>query len=388
MAEISRENEQEAEFASLVERITNSDQFEGADEQRRLLGFLFENRKMPIEARDIEVRHFGYGMTHRKHNSAHSRERIKDLRMRLSAYELGTRGERFRCDITTKSSEGYQLIFSSWFQAVTALEAFWKTNLYWNQAVTIICDSLLFFYDVIEHKAFRYVNTNVDKPDRERAREELRRLHPESFAEHLIPGHLYVDVGTVQASELLRKSLTNVLSYSPSVQLTNDFRSEAIQNSSVILLGNGRTNPFIREFLRSSDSHRLAFRLDQENIGAVIIRDPTDSEIAILGGSILRSDEFGTTIKTETGLPLGVVTRAPNPTGRGTITILSSDATMNISKMAEYLTDERRMNDVFRLMGWSRELERPPYFELLFQTRLWPGGLYDQATDAELIGWR
>jgi hypothetical protein len=228
----------------------------------------------------------------------------------------------------------------------------------------------------------------VDKPDRERAKAELFRLHPEAFDEHLIPGHLYVDVGTAHASELLRKSLTEVLSYSPSVQLTNDFRSDVIKSSSVILLGNARTNPFIREFLRSPDSQQVSFRLDDENIGAVNIRDPKDSEIAILGRDIVGAGATGTTIKTATGLPIGIVTRAPNPTGRGTITILCSDSTMNIAKMAECLTNEERLSSLFRRIGWSNEVERPARFELLFQTRLWPGGLYDQAADAELIGWR
>jgi hypothetical protein len=85
---------------------------------------------------------------------------------------------------------------------VSACRRCWAAHLQSEKEVMTVCDPLLFFAE--KEKMFRFMDTNIEGVSREAALRELERLHPEAHNESLIPGHPYVDVGSVVASDLIR----------------------------------------------------------------------------------------------------------------------------------------------------------------------------------------
>jgi hypothetical protein len=75
-----------------------------------------------------------------------------------------------------------------------------------------------------------------------------------------------------------------------------------------------------------------------------------------------------------------VVTRLPNPSGEGTVTIIYSDYTRALGQVARTLTDDQRLSET----GWPSGKPAPASFQALFVVHLKHG----KATKPGLLAWR
>ena len=87
-------------------------------------------------------------------------------------------------------------------------------------------------------------------------------------------------------------------------------------------------------------------------------------------------------------MTLGFVARFPNPGDTGHFTVISSDATYVVGKMAEALCSDGQLKEIMTICGWPTDQPLPETFKWFFLVRLFPGGIADQAKKAELLSWR
>ena len=233
------------------------------------------------------------------------------------------------------------------------------------------------------------MNTNIDTPSLHGALAELKLKHEDFFKDTLTPGHLYLDIGSFYASERLRAWFSlNSDKYLP-VRISYETSSKDIFNASPIFLGSIRTNAFLRNFYASPAARKLAYRLHPEKYSFVTVTKPKERDIRVLSQLGMEvSDDVGVLTTPRRELTLGHVTRIPNPGGAGHMTIITSDATYAVDKMAETVCSDEHLAEIMRQTGWADDEPLPDTFEWLFLVRLWPAGNADEAKKPELLTWR
>jgi hypothetical protein len=256
----------------------------------------------------------------------------------------------------------------------------------------VIGDALLFFYEHSEGRLIRYVDTNIEGTNRVVAREKLDALHTPHKDEVLVAGHLYVDVGSIMASEILRNYLWEAWHTRSAFLLEKDDPRGRWTGESPILISTPRTNSYTDGIFNALPAETLAYRFPKDRFSYVeIASGPTDFErkrIARLQGKISWLDD-NTFTTTEPTVTLGVISRLPNPHGDGgALTFISTDATWSARQMAEFVTNERSIRRMFDAMKWSYAEAVPKAFEILFSIELFPGNQSDKAGAPQVISWR
>jgi hypothetical protein len=366
---------------ALIKRMLASSAFKGSPGLGGLLWFLFEKREKLLSAKEID---FEYFKRHDKTiDGAHVRERVSELKKRIEKYRIDTPDESIRCVLSDAGNiGGYQIRFER-TETASACRRFWTAHLQSDKEVPVVCSPLLFYWDDASGMMFRFMDTNIEGLGKEAALEELRHRHRKHHKENLIPGHLYMDVGSVAAAELVREYFRISKRHVPLI-LDKHSNLEWLK-SSPIIIGNVRNTPSVRKIFGSAAVENLAYRLDEKQYSGITIKNPRKNEIEALASIGVELDGEGGFCAPFTKLTIGFVTRLPNPRGAGVITLISADGTFTTEQLAVALTDEVQLRAVFAGMGWPLDAPVPERFELMFKAELWPAGFDDQATDVEFI---
>lgn len=361
-------------------------EFKSAKDQKKLLEYLFGRRGNPPYAKDIEADVYKRDPSHSLHNPGHARERIGEFKLRLETYASRNPTEKWHCNLPgAEDKDGYRLQF---LLRQTLVEQLWEPHFTSGKFISVVCDPLLFFYDHAEGRMLRFVDTNIEGLNRERATDELQLKHPGKTPEKLIAGHFYVDVGALLASERLREYFWNFKQVRVPLVFDKDGVGQDWTKGSPVLLGTARTNTFIRRILGAPETKALRYRLHLEKFAWVTIDRPSDSDVSrllALGPIIEWNKENTSFTTTSPEFTIGIVSRFKDPRGgSGFITLITSDATRNTTQLAEALTDDKQFGGICEQMGIKN---LPESFEMLFLVKLWPGDLDDEAGEAQLIGW-
>lgn len=373
------------EHAALIERIIQFKAFVASPDQCKLLRFLYKNRLVRLQAKEIEEQHYKYPPNHPKHDQGHSRERIADLKARLCEYVEQAQGDIWRCNLPdAKRREGYQLEFKPVEREASQL--FWKPHLEMAGEVFVVCGSHLFFHDPSKNSALRYYDFNVDR-DAAETLERFKVAHPEAFKPDLQPWyHSYLSSGEVHAYEAMQRWFHGKSGAQMQRLTSRETPESKIHKSSPILLGRPDTNKFIRKIMDSRQAGHLGYRI-HSTLGAIKIAKPEDSERQTLAAFPLTKDGILGPVPTWERV-FGLVTRLRNPSGYGFVTIISADSHGNVvTQIVEALTKESLTKGLLAQTNWSLETDLPESFEMLFSVELSPGGLEGEG-QAKLLCWR
>lgn len=382
------QKEQEA----LIQKIVASSRFKKAPRMRDIFVYLSKNSHRFVSRNELALEVYKASASATQLSVANDAgERCDALKNALEWFAEGPgANEAWRCELPDGiRGEGYQLRFTKRQRSSSTIELFWDAHRNSRKEISVICDPLLFFYDQERGSLFRFVDTNIDQPDREKALSELKRLHRDAFKPGLVSGHFYIDTGAVFAAERLRECFLHFGRSPLPLHLSRDVSNKQILTSSPIFIGTSRTNAFTKRFFGSPESGMLAYRFHPDQFYSITVSNPTQQEGRVLGELGMRTEKrTGILHMQSPEMTLGIVSRIVNPSGSGVMTFLASDATFNVAQMAATLTDEQQMKRVFARTGWPLEKPVPECFELMFLVRLWPGNLEDVAGEAELIAWR
>jgi hypothetical protein len=378
----------------LITKIASSDSFQASEQVGPLLEFIYKRQVAGEKtlARDIETDHFGRPKTSHLFNPKRARERVRALRGFLGRYYATGHIDELVCSVEGSQANGYRVIFRQVRPERIASDNFWEAHLASEKEMTVIGDALLFFYEHTEGRLIRYVDTNIEGTNRDLARKKLDDLHWAHRDEVLVAGHLYVDVGSIMASEIVRDYFWDSWQKRVAFTLEKDDPRGRWTSQSPILISTPRTNSYTDGVFRKLPPDKLAYRFPKDKFACVeIASGPTDFERARIARykdrvAWLDARTF-TTI--ESTLTLGVISRIPNPHGDGgTLTFIGTDATWSARQMAEVVTDERSIRRMFDAMKWSYAEAVPEAFEILFSIELFPGNQSDKAGAPQVISWR
>jgi hypothetical protein len=372
------------EKKALIAKIVKSEAFKGTEDLPKLLRYLADNADKLLSAKDIEALHYRRADQHFK--PSHSRERVSKLKERLDLYAAETPDDVIGLELPDAPDVGgYQLQYRRRTEPTSVCRRFWAAHLASDKEVRIVCDPLLFFWDGSKEMMFRFVDTNAEGFSRKAALHELDSLHKKEYQASLIPGPLYIDVGSVVAAESIREYFRSAGAHVPMAideRATRDWLKV-----SPVVIGNARTNSAIRSIF-GSPAHGFSYRLDAGKYTSVQINSPTQDEIQALGEIGMRAEKDGRFSVTSSDVTIGIVTRMHNPRGAGVMTFIASDGTFTTKQMAAALTDEKQLRTLFTRMGWHFDRAVPEAFEMMFFVRLWPGDIHDEVSEAKLIFWR
>jgi hypothetical protein len=353
-----------------------------------MLADLFAHRHRPTAGRTLARRVLGIKGIDFAGLGGRMREQVSSVRKILADYKSQNPGANWVFSIEAGSrSTGYQLKVKRAPQTPT--KNFWSSHILATRETPIICDPLLFFYDHSSVQVTRFMDTNIDSPSLTGSIEELKKKHLDFYKENLVAGHQYLDIGSFLATEKIRTWFSDNSDKALKVQLSYESPSKKLLNSSPIFIGSTRTNAFLRDFYDSAAAKKLRYRLHKDKFAYITVTDPRERDLQVFGKYGMKvSNGVGTLATPGAEMTLGFVARVPNPGGTGHFTVISSDATYAVSKMAEALCDDVQLGDIMRICGWPTEQPLPDTFEWFFLVRLFPGGIADEAKEAELLTWR
>ncbi len=389
----------DGEWSALVKEILRSQAFRRAPLRAELLKYLFANVHKPqgVSRKTLAAEVF---KTDRYDEGAVG-ERCLDLRQALKEYAESGAGQvqTWRCDLPPAvPSEGYRLRFVNRVAAPGTTGAFWQAHLSPARDILIVYNEPLFYRDDVEQTVTRYLDINHDQTqtDREVALNELKAKRPKVHKPKLHPSYLYLLSGEVAARDCIQNWFEIVAGVKAQARIGRRVTSPEIAQSSPVLLGNLRTNSFMRNILESSYGEHLDYRVDPEGFGKITIRKVREQEKEVLGRhckSCIRETQ-GENLLLESASEanrdvFGIVTRIPNPyDNEGAVTIISSDHTRAVEQIAHMLTSENRLSGANAQANWPADEPMPACFQCLFAVRLGPVNMDTEAKPAVLLAMR
>ena len=260
----------------------------------------------------------------------------------------------------------------------------------------VVCNAPLFYRDPAKNMVFRFVDINKDETDSQTALAALERDHPGLYNKNVYVSHLYLLRGETEARDCIQEWFSNMARLAIGKAISHQMKQAEIDESSPILLGNPRTNPFMREILENDGQH-LQIRMETPDFGVVALRHSSAQSAADEEGR-LRMRKPALILRrrrNEIVLPdqpprererdvFAIVTRMPNPSGQGVVTMLASDHTRILGQVARTLTHDDRLMEILRQVDWKIGKPAPNSFQGLFVVRLRGG----EAARPELLAWR
>ncbi len=387
------------EWSTLLKDILRTQEFKRAPLRTQLLSYLFDRVHKPqgISRKVLAMEVFKSA----RYDEGAVGERCLDLRNALKDYgESGTgQVQKWRCELPAAvPQEGYRLRFVNQVAAPGTTGAFWQAHLSPARNILIVHNEPLFYRDASKQTITRYVDINLDHAQmtREIALEALKSRRPAEYKEELYPSYLYLLSGEVAARDYIAEWFEAVAGVKTQSRITRRLASPEIAQSSPVLLGNLRTNSFIRSFLESSHCQHLDYVVaPQKQFGVIAIRNVSSEEKQLLAGQNrrnIRSNGSGLLLESSFEANedvYGVVTRMPNPYDEeGAVTIISSDSTRAVEQIAHTLTNEHRLSAVSAQSGWQNEDPMPTCFQCIFAVRLGPVNMDTEGRPAVFLTMR
>jgi hypothetical protein len=381
------------QWAELIERIKASKFFEDAPDKCNILDFLWQRRSAPPTDVDIEQGLFGNKQPIADIDGTRSRVAVGEVRVRLGQYKNSAKDEKWHATVP-KGRGGYRLVFTLAATPLTATQVFWNAHLKSFREPIVITGSHLFFWEPGTSRITRYYDFNSEAKEKDKILEELLSAHPELVkpGSNTLPMEPWRDVylasGDVYGYEALvrwfhQESSGILIERITSKQITE----HEVHRRNAILFGRPETNPIIKTLMDAPpQASKFAFRIHPLK-GAIKVSNPDPRTMADLNKFPISRDGVVGPI-TDDGKVFGIVTRFPNPGGRGHITIVAcGHYAMVISRIVEALTDETHAKELLTRMGWPSGEALPDFFEMLFTVDLTPGGLEGEGFP-QLVTWR
>lgn len=384
----------DGEWSVLVKEILRTQEFRRAPLRAELLRYLLANIHKPqgISRKTLATEVFKSA----RYDEGAVGERCLDLRHALKEYAESGAGQvqSWRCELPPAvPSEGYRLRFVNRVAAPGTTGAFWQAHLSPARDILIVYNEPLFYRDEVEQTVTRYLDINHDQTqtDRELALNELKTKRPGAYKAKLHPSYLYLLSGEVAARDCIQNWFETVAGIKATGRIGRRVTSPEIAQSSPVLLGNLRTNSFMRNILESACGEHLDYRLEPEGFGRIVVRNPHQREKELLAKKgRARDDSLVLESAPEANQDVfGVVTRIPNPyDNEGAVTLISSDHTRVVEQIAHMLTSENRLSSAGAQAGWPTDEPMPACFQCLFTVRLGPVNMDTEAKPAVLLTTR
>jgi hypothetical protein len=341
----------------LLTRILSSRYFEHAHAQSAVLRYLVERSctsTVPPKEYEIGVNALGRPATFDPRISPIVRVLVAGVRERLAAY-FHAEGRWEPCHLTIPKG-GYQVVFQDAVTArvadaaapykYAALEQFWRPHLVSTGGNILVYTEPLFFRDDQGHY-FRDPDVN-DIPTAERVL-GIR-------APGMKFGPMRVTYGCLWTGEV--HCMLSIIRMFRELGAPLEIRTPRIcawaelKQTSLVLLGNSRTNSILKSFELDSP-----FRLHAHTIEN---RKPKKGERRLYRGS--RSG--GPALERMTTYAL--VTRRPAVTSGNVVTMIAADHCRAIEGAGYYLTHEEKVHDLLERTRLRNAL-MPPYLQLLIR---------------------
>jgi len=389
-------SEHEQEWSALVKEILKTPAFKRAPLRSELLRYLYGrihrvqgiSRKL-LAAEVFKSPHYDEGAVG---------ERCLDLRNALIEYAESGPGlvRKWRCELPPAiPAEGYKLRFINQVAAPGMTGTFWQAHLTQARNIIVVYNEPLFYRDMEAMAATRYIDINYDQTQtsQEAIMLELKNKKPAAYKDCVYPSFLYLMSGEIAARDYLAEWFASVAGVRIQGRITRHTTSSEIAQSSPVLLGNFRTNYFIRSVLDSPHCQQLDYGLHAARFGTIVIRNATPDEATA-------SEKYPHRVFENNDLVLntiwgvnhdvfGIVTRIPNPyEDEGVITIISSDYTRAIEQIAHALTNEHRFAALGTQAGWSVDSPLRSCFQCIFAVRLGPVNMDTEARPPVLLATR
>ncbi len=399
----------EEEQASLLEEIIASRWFHGtgAEIRIRILRYLFVHRQDQEGIKAITIGLDVLCSAEQKSGSRKidalkladtTRHQLETLRDSLIQYNLRSRpDQKWCCELEPGTSHGgHKLRFTNQHEQPRVTLGFWSGHIKAAAKNVTVCNAPLFYRDPAKHMVFRFVDINKDETDSGTALAALERDHPDLYNEGVYVSHLYLLRGEIEARDCIQEWFYNNAHIQIRKGVSHMMQQSDIDESSPILLGNPRTNQFIREIFKN-DSQLLQIRMNPGAFGTVALHHSTlkkasDEEKRLLSRKpAILLQRNGKVISLPDQPPrdrerdvFAVVTRIPNPSDEGVVTMLSTDHTRVLGQVARTLTQDERLTEVLIQMNWPIGKPAPLSFQGLFVVRLRGA----DALKPELLAWR
>jgi hypothetical protein len=230
------------------------------------------------------------------------------------------------------------------------VEQFWsphavgETSLVWTEP--------LVFYDRKNRAYVRYLDLNSDSSDPvEVSKLFAGRPHP---AKSMIPCFGYQSSGDIVSVYQLERSL-NMLGIATTRVLTRDSVERDVVGKNTVIVGNARMNTYVAEFQKGSELMVGPKSVTLATPGKKEPAEYVDYEPAEQGGR--RQCAYG------------VLTRRPNFNHGKTVTMIAANHGRAIEKIAEYITADGDLEQLWEMMGQQRS-SWPSRFQALFEVEV------------------
>ena len=201
---------------------------------------------------------------------------------------------------------------------------------------------------------------------------------------------MYISSGEVAAKERITEWFREVAGKKIHAQASHLTTEPQIRQTAPILFGTPRTNKHIRSLYAMKHSAHFCYRFpDTPNYLDIYEASKRFIDTLAADGAEQFSETSVRIPYDGTDYVFGVVTRLPNPSGTGTITMIQCDHPRAIEQMAHTLTDDQLFNEQLSLMHavW-RSFPFPACFEWLFYIPVSPDDIDYAAQKPHLAGYR
>jgi hypothetical protein len=366
---------------ALIDSIVQSEWFVGAKFRILLLRYLAAHENRAVSAKELVHNVFTHLLPKSQQIDddmlAVVRRQCYELRVSLASFNASTsaEGQPLRCELPEAiPGEGYRLRFIIQGKAARPTLCFWRPHLNPERHITIVVNEPLFYRNTKTNAVFRFADMTEDDAESEEAIRILQTQHEQLYAQEVYASRTYMLSGEIEAHDYINEWFETAAARKTSRRISRSTVQAEINDSSPILLGNTRTNRFMRKIVKDEGTSQN-FRVSPDRFGIVEVHHATTREEDLL------RNEFASNIRPGSGTivleddPRGdvfaVVTRIPNPSGEGAVTIICSDYSQCLGQVARTLTDDGRLAELFGELQWLQDKVVPRAFQWLFAVHLW-----------------
>jgi hypothetical protein len=393
-------DEYEQEHAELIQRIIKSAPLKKSSDGRKLLAFLWENRRYEIDGVTLEL-YFYRDVLDRGFSPHRGRAKtqLSSLRGRLGEYFTANPREKWRCVLPEKGHTEDQTYLLEFSPAPVVLESapirFWEPHLSRVTGTEVVTGVHHFFYSEKRGLVIRLPFFEVERDwKNEVILEKVSSARPDIDFEGFEPWqNTYLAFGDIEGYEALNDFFRETAHVSIPRKTSATISLKDIRKKSPIIFGRPQTNPYIRElFADVSDkpgkAKELGFQMHdtQGTIKINGIRPKEVEDLELKGLPISLDGVIGPITKMRK--VFCIVSRFRYPGSDAPVTMFACDYySPIIARIVRALTVPDEAQKIFAKLDWSNLISLPDTFELLFAVDRLKGDIPDESSP-ELITWR
>jgi hypothetical protein len=303
------------------------------------------------------------------------RQAIHRLRVHLDEFYVKGAGRKLPRRLQLPMGVPYVLEIVPNDDAFDPLEEFWDSYFSGDYQNVVVWAEPLVFFDQASRAYVRFLDQNCEEADPNKVNAMVPPLDHPLARVGMVPCFHYQSSGDIAAVHLIQSwFVRKEAEITPCV--TRDPRGLDVVEVNAIVLGNQRTNRYVKELQRGLD-----FIVDAESVR---IENPDLSLDEKPEYADYRPSEALNTGGSE-GFAYAVLTRRPNLNDRASATIIAANHGRAIHKVAEYLISRKRLTQLFDDKMRVSHRIWPETFQVLFKVRIVRGMVFQ---DAEVVTCR